>query len=95
MSEKGSRDELKMVDLPEDAVAPVTARLCYVDDSRTSAYVVRRLLQPFGYQVDHFSSAEPAFVALVQKDYDMLLTDLKVSANGMDGDELIRTSSRC
>ena len=69
----------------------VPARLCYVDDSRTSAYVVRRLLEPLGYRVDHFSSAEPAFVALVQEDYDLLLTDLKVSATGMDGDDLIRT----
>lgn len=90
MSEKGSRDELGTVQ-PEAVAAPAIARLCYVDDSRTSAYVVRRLLQPFGYQVDHFSSAEPAFVALVQEDYDLLLTDLKVSASGMDGDDLIRT----
>lgn len=90
MSEKGSRDEFEAAS-PEAVVAPVTARLCYVDDSRTSAYVVRRLLQPFGYQVEHFSAAEPAFVALVQDDYDLLLTDLKVSANGMDGDDLIRT----
>lgn len=90
MSEKGSRDELQAVS-PAAESAPLIARLCYVDDSRTSAYVVRRLLQPFGYQVDHFSSAEPAFVALIQQDYDLLLTDLKVSASGMDGDDLIRT----
>lgn len=90
MSEKGSRDELKAGNAGAET-APATTRLCYVDDSRTSAYVVRRMLQPFGYQVDHFSSAEPAFVALVQENYDLLLTDLKVSATGMDGDDLIRT----
>ncbi|MDT8384246.1 MAG: efflux RND transporter periplasmic adaptor subunit [Gammaproteobacteria bacterium] len=90
MSEKGSRDELQAVS-PAAESAPAIARLCYVDDSRTSAYVVRRLLQPYGYRVDHFSSAEPAFVALIQQDYDLLLTDLKVSATGMDGDDLIRT----
>lgn len=90
MSEKGSRDEVN-TEAPGAENAPAIARLCYVDDSRTSAYVVRRLLQPFGYQVDHFSSAEPAFVALVQEDYDLLLTDLKVSSKGMDGDDLIRT----
>jgi len=65
-------------------------RLCYVDDSRTSAYVVKRLLRPYGYIVDHFDSAEPALIALVQVDYDLLLTDLKVSAKGMDGDDLVR-----
>jgi len=90
MGKKGSRDEVG-TGAPGSENVPVVARLCYVDDSRTSAYVVRRLLQPLGYQVDHFSSAEPAFVALVQEDYDLLLTDLKVSPTGMDGDDLIRT----
>ncbi|MCF6336763.1 MAG: efflux RND transporter periplasmic adaptor subunit [Gammaproteobacteria bacterium] len=90
MGKKGSRDEVG-TGAPGSENVPVAARLCYVDDSRTSAYVVRRLLKPFGYQVDHFSSAEPAFVALVQEDYDLLLTDLKVSPTGMDGDDLIRT----
>ncbi len=90
MGKKGSRDEVSS-GAPGSENMPVVARLCYVDDSRTSAYVVRRLLHPFGYQIDHFSSAEPAFVALVQEDYDLLLTDLKVSSTGMDGDDLIRT----
>jgi len=66
------------------------ARLCYVDDSRTSAYVVKRMLKPYGYIVDHFESAEPALIALVESDYDLLLTDLKVSPTGMDGDDLVR-----
>lgn len=66
------------------------ARLCYVDDSRTSAYVVKRLLRPYGYVVDHFNSAEPALIALVKDKYDLLLTDLKVSPTGMDGDDLVR-----
>ena len=67
------------------------ARLCYVDDSRTAAFVMRRMLEPHGYQIDYFQSAEPAVVALIQEDYDLLLTDLKVSSSGMDGDDLIRT----
>ena len=66
------------------------ARLCYVDDSRTSAYVVKRMLKPYGYIVDHFESAEPALIALIESDYDLLLTDLKVSPTGMDGDDLVR-----
>lgn len=70
--------------------AAVSARLCYVDDSRTSAYVVKKLLRPFGYIVDHFELAEPALVALLEKNYDLLITDLKVSAKGMDGDDLVR-----
>jgi RND family efflux transporter MFP subunit len=90
MDDKGSGDESR-VSVSGAEAEPAAARLCYVDDSRTSAYVVRRMLQPLGYQVDHFASAEPAFVALIQEDYDLLLTDLKVSVTGMDGDDLIRT----
>lgn len=90
MSDKGTRDEINS-SISGAAPGRATARLCYVDDSRTSAYVIRRLLQPYGYQVDYFQSAEPAFVALIQEDYDLLLTDLKVSSKGMDGDDLIRT----
>ncbi|NOZ54189.1 MAG: efflux RND transporter periplasmic adaptor subunit [Gammaproteobacteria bacterium] len=66
------------------------ARLAYVDDSRTSAYVVKRMLKPYGYIVDHFDSAEPALIALVEQNFDLLLTDLKVSSTGMDGDDLVR-----
>ncbi len=83
MSEKSSAH-------PPAAERP-PARLCYVDDSRTAAFVMRRMLEPGGYQVDYFQSAEPAIVALIQGDYDLLLTDLKVSSSGMDGDDLIRT----
>jgi membrane fusion protein (multidrug efflux system) len=90
MGNKGSKDEFE-VSQPGSRDEPLVARLCYVDDSRTSAYVVKRTLEPLGYQVDHFQSAEPAFVALIQGDYDLLLTDLKVSATGMDGDDLIHT----
>ncbi|HEC17537.1 MAG TPA: response regulator, partial [Sedimenticola sp.] len=76
---------------PPSAAEKPLARLCYVDDSRTAAFVMRRMLEPGGYRVDYFQSAEPAIVALIQDDYDLLLTDLKVSSSGMDGDDLIRT----
>ncbi len=75
---------------PPEVEKPL-ARLCYVDDSRTAAFVMRRMLEPSGYQIDYFQFAEPAVVALIQGDYDLLLTDLKVSSSGMDGDDLIRT----
>ena len=90
MSDNGSRDDLSTQQKATAAV-PSVARLCYVDDSKTAAYVIRRMLKPFGYHIDCFASAEPAFVALIQDDYDLLLTDLKVSSRGMDGDDLIHT----
>ena len=65
-------------------------RVCYVDDSRTSAYVTKKILKEYGYEVDFFPSAEPAVVAILENDYDILLTDLTLSTGGMDGDELVR-----
>jgi len=85
-SSKGAKDNQQQA---QSAEKP-PARLCYVDDSRTSAYVVKRLLRPYGYVVEHFHSAEPALIALVEDKYDLLLTDLKVSPTGMDGDDLVR-----
>ena len=95
MSEmKGNGPKLiKLVAAPsDDATAPGRrpGRICYVDDSRTSAYVTKKILTEFGYYVDHFNSAEPAIVALLENDYDLLLTDLLLSTGGMNGDDLVR-----
>lgn len=65
-------------------------RICYVDDSRTSAYVTKKILKEYGYEVDFFPAAEPAVVSILENDYDLLLTDLTLSTGGMDGDELVR-----
>ena len=84
---------IKLVSAPSDASAASgrrPGRICYVDDSRTSAYVTKKILTEFGYHVDHFNSAEPAIVALLENDYDLLLTDLLLSTGGMNGDDLVR-----
>ena len=84
---------IKLVSAPSDASVASgrrPGRICYVDDSRTSAYVTKKILTEFGYHVDHFNSAEPAIVALLENDYDLLLTDLLLSTGGMNGDDLVR-----
>jgi RND family efflux transporter MFP subunit len=91
---KGSGPKfIKLVSAPTDESVQSGGRprkICYVDDSRTSAYITKKILTEFGYHVDHFSSAEPAIVALLESDYDLLLTDLLLSTGGMDGDDLVR-----
>ena len=85
---KGSGPKfIKLVSAPSDDSVQSGGRprrICYVDDSRTSAYVTKKILTEFGYHVDHFPSAEPAIVALLESDYDLLLTDLLLSTGGMD-----------
>jgi RND family efflux transporter MFP subunit len=91
---KGSGPKfIKLVSAPADESVQSGGkprRICYVDDSRTSAYVTRKILTEYGYDVDHYPSAEPAIVALLENDYDLLLTDLLLSTGGMDGDDLVR-----
>ncbi len=64
--------------------------ICYVDDSKTSAYVTQKILTEQGFQVDHYNSAEPAVVAVLQKNFDLLITNMNLDNAGMDGDELVR-----
>ncbi len=79
-----------------DGEPACAARICYVDDSRTSSYVTLKILRQYGYEVDAFHSAEEALDALMERDYDLLLTDLVLShGEGMNGDGLVRVLRRC
>ncbi len=72
------------------------ARICFVDDSRTSSYVTLKILRQYGYEVDAFRTAEEALEALMERDYDLLLTDLVLShGDGMNGDDLVRVLRQC
>ena len=66
-------------------------QICFIDDSKTSAFVTKKLLKQHGYSVDHFSDAESALEALMEFDYVLLITDLMISSEGgVNGDDLIR-----
>lgn len=71
-------------------------RVCFIDDSRTSAFVTKKLLKQFGYEVDHFPAAEAAIDAIMERDYSALITDLMISSDGgVNGDDLIRLVRHC
>jgi len=66
-------------------------QICYIDDSKTSTYVTKKILSKYGYFVDHFPDAESALDAIMENDYEVLITDLMISADGgVNGDDLIR-----
>jgi len=72
------------------------ARICFVDDSRTSSYVTLKILRQYGYEVEAFRTAEEALEALMEREYDLLLTDLVLShGDGMNGDDLVRVLRQC
>ena len=66
-------------------------RICFIDDSKTSAFVTKKMLKQHGYSVDHFVDAESALEALMDEDYALIITDLMISSDGgVNGDDLIR-----
>ena len=66
-------------------------QICFIDDSKTSTFVTMKLLNHYGYQVDHFNNAESALEALLEFDYSLLITDIMISSKGgVNGDDLIR-----
>jgi len=69
-------------------------KVCFLEDSCTSSHAIREMLGEAGHEVDHFSSAEEALDALVERDYDVLLASQIVALGGMDCVGLIETIRR-
>jgi len=72
-------------------------RICYIDDSRTSAFVTGKLLRKLGYGVDHYSCAETAIDEIFEKNYALIITDLMLAddADGLNGDDVINLIRNC
>ena len=52
------------------------ANILYVEDSAAQAQPMMQILQTHGLSVDWFTSAEEALMAIHQKSYDLVLTDI-------------------
>jgi DNA-binding NtrC family response regulator len=63
-------------------------RVLAVDDDRAMADVLKRQLTLEGFEVDVFTDAATALQSLSERDFEVLLTDLRM--RGMDGMELCR-----
>jgi DNA-binding NtrC family response regulator len=59
-----------------------------VDDEQVVLQSCQRILSPEGYEVDTSTSAADALGMLGNKDYGLVITDMKMP--GMDGLEFIR-----
>lgn len=66
---------------------PETAHILVVDDESAIRYSITKTLQRVGYQVDSASSGEEALQMLGQKNYDVVLTDIRMP--GISGVELL------
>jgi DNA-binding response OmpR family regulator len=64
------------------------AQILVVDDEGAIRYSVSKTLQRIGYQVDEAPSGEEALEMIVKKDYEVILTDIRMP--GLSGVELLK-----
>lgn len=76
---------------PQPTEIPEQLHICFLEDSCTSSQAIREMLGEHGHEVDHFSSAEEALDAVLEKDYDMLLASQIFALGGLDTEGLVKT----
>ncbi len=64
-------------------------RVLYVEDSASVTHIVTKYLEKLNLEITHFPSAEEAFHAFADNDYDLVITDVMLEGT-MDGLSLIR-----
>lgn len=74
----------KVADAPKRPQSARRLQICFLEDSCTSSQAIREMLGEKNHLVDHFSSAEEALDAILEKHYDILLTSQIVALGGMD-----------
>jgi len=84
----GTIDALDAFDRPIHGPRPRPIQVLLVDDSVVTREMVRRLLEDGGLGVTSVGNAEDALLALENRDFDCLITDIEMP--GMDGLSLTR-----
>jgi two-component system cell cycle response regulator len=64
-------------------------KVLYVEDSASVTHIVTKYLEKLNLEITHFASAEEAFHAFADNDYDLVITDVMLEGT-MDGLSLIR-----
>ncbi len=64
-------------------------RVLYIEDSASVSHIVTKYLEKLNLEVTHFSTAEEAFHAFTDNDYDLVITDVMLEGT-MDGLSLVR-----
>lgn len=64
-------------------------KILYVEDSKSTAELIGRLLKLNGMEVDHFTTAEAALEVFHKKTYDLIITDIILEGD-MTGSQLIQ-----
>ncbi len=68
--------------------------ICLIEDSRTAAHFLSKALETEPFTIEHYLSAEAALEVITTKNYDIILSDLNLAEEGLDGDEFVQTLRR-
>ena len=63
-------------------------RLLVVDDESIVGKRLKQVFSKIGFEVETYTEAAPAMVAMAEKPFDIVVTDLKME--GMDGMEVLK-----
>src|SRR5690606_41039517 len=61
-----------------EASRDVSGRVLYIEDSSVVAHVMIKILKLMKLEVDHFTSADAAFEAFQNANYDLIISDIMV-----------------
>ncbi len=64
-------------------------RVLYVEDSASVSHIVTKYLKKLNLEITHFATAEEAFHAFTDNEYDLVITDVMLEGT-MDGLSLVR-----
>ena len=64
-------------------------RILYVEDSPSVTHIVTKYLKKLNLEITHYSTAEEAFHAFADNEYDLVITDVMLEGT-MDGLSLVR-----
>ncbi len=64
-------------------------RILYVEDSASVTHIVTKYLKKLNLEITHFATAEEAFRAFTDNEYDLVITDVMLEGT-MDGLSLVR-----
>jgi diguanylate cyclase (GGDEF)-like protein len=71
----------RLAELVEEHARRINGRVLYIEDSAVMAHAMLKILAELKLEVDHFKNVAEAFSAYLDKDYDLVISDIVVEGD--------------
>jgi len=71
----------RLSELVEEHARRINGRVLYIEDSAVMAHAMLKILADLRLEVDHFKNVAEAFDAYLDRDYDLVISDIVVEGN--------------